>query len=139
MFLTADLLGCGYFNAGKWQDDPKNWERAFGQKPPQEIEVVHSYYWRSAHWSYEYQYFFALHGTQKARNILLENDRFKKIDQAVGKDVQDDHYTENAPSWFLPNKIDEYDIWILNDSSHPDFRMYIHKITGDVFMTDVQL
>ena len=32
--------------AGNWEDDPKNWYRAFNEEQPREVKVVHSKYWR---------------------------------------------------------------------------------------------
>ena len=54
------IAGCGYFMAGTWEDDPGNWGRAFESTKPPDVAVVHSKYWRSAHWTYEFEYFFEI-------------------------------------------------------------------------------
>ena len=54
--LLLLLSGCG----GTWVDDPGNFKRLFGGPPPKDIQVLHTYYWKSPHWTNEYQYFFAL-------------------------------------------------------------------------------
>jgi hypothetical protein len=47
------LTGCG----GTWVDDKRNFDRVFGFGKIPDVQVVHSYYWKSPHWSTEYQYF----------------------------------------------------------------------------------
>ena len=55
LLLTA---ACGYFSSGTWEDDPKNWKRAWGSSKPDEVVMPHSWYWRSPHWSREEAYGF---------------------------------------------------------------------------------
>jgi len=52
------IIARGNPNAGTWEDDPQNWNRAFGQDPPDDVSVVRSYYWESDHFTHEYIYFF---------------------------------------------------------------------------------
>ena len=54
--LVSLCVGC--HRSGTWNDNPKNWERAFGQKPPKDLKIVHSQYWRSPHFTLEFEYFF---------------------------------------------------------------------------------
>jgi hypothetical protein len=44
---------CGYFRSGTWVDDPKNYARAWGYSKPDEIDLVHSWYRRSPHFTRE--------------------------------------------------------------------------------------
>jgi len=49
---------CGYFGSGRWEDDPGHWRRAWGYSKPPDVVIIHSWYWRSAHWTREEAYFF---------------------------------------------------------------------------------
>jgi hypothetical protein len=60
------MAGCGYFASGTWNDDPRNWSRAFDTVKPPEVVVVHSTYSRFPHWTYEYEYYF-VRGRASAR------------------------------------------------------------------------
>lgn len=138
VLALAHLTGCGYFNSGTWEDDPKNWERAFHQRPPREIEIVHSYYWRSPHWSYEFRYFFSLRGTKEARELLFANDQMEKLgasDQNLKADVD----FSNKPSWFVPKALEEYEVWTFKDEPRGNFRLFIDKMSGEIFITDYRL
>lgn len=53
-------MGAGNPDAGAWMDDPKNWSRAFGQDLPAGVNVIHSYYWESDHFTYEYGCYFEI-------------------------------------------------------------------------------
>ena len=139
VFVVVNLIGCGYFNAGTWQDDPKNWERAFHQKTPQGIEIMHSYYWRSPHWTYEFRYFFSIRGTKETRDLLFANGQLKKFDQNSGSNFQLDNSFDNKPSWFLPKVLDQCEVWIFKDEPRGNFRLFIDKISGDIFITDFQI
>ena len=50
-------------HAGTWEDDPKNWYRAFNEEQPAEVKVVHSKYWRSDHFTLEFTYYFEVQAT----------------------------------------------------------------------------
>ena len=58
MIISSSLSSCGYFNSGTWEDDPETWNKVFGEEVPSEVEIIHSRFWKSAHWSYEFEVFF---------------------------------------------------------------------------------
>ncbi|RPJ85914.1 MAG: hypothetical protein EHM18_08915 [Acidobacteria bacterium] len=64
---------CGYFLSGIWENDPKNWNRAFRSRKPADVVVVHSKYFRSPHFTYEFEYFFEI-----KRNDELLKQLFSK-------------------------------------------------------------
>lgn len=70
--------------AGTWEDDPGNWSRAFQSTKPPEVAVVHSKYWRSAHWTSEFEYFFEI-----APNPQLKAQLFgeNNVRQATGDEA----------------------------------------------------
>lgn len=69
-FFATLVSGC--HRSGVWQDDPANWRRAFGTGQPSDAVVVHSFYWRSPHWTFEFEYFFHIRANDRLRARLLE-------------------------------------------------------------------
>lgn len=63
------VAGCG----GTWVDDPGNFKRVFGFNLPDDVRVLHSYYWRSPHWTTEYSYFIAVQPSSKFVSGLTAN------------------------------------------------------------------
>lgn len=131
------LSGCGYFMAGTWEDDPGNWKRAFQSTQPLGVNVTHSKYWRSPHWTYEFGYFFEISSNTALREQLFTNNKMQRI---TGKDAAEamTHLLE-APPWFAPKAAIEYEIWKYAEEPRGHFRMFIDKGTGDVFLSDYQL
>src|SRR4051812_21318192 len=65
---------CGYLAAGTWENDPKNWTRAFNESRPADgIEIVHSWYRRMPHWTAEFAWFFELKMSASARAAMFAN------------------------------------------------------------------
>jgi uncharacterized membrane protein YjjB (DUF3815 family) len=73
--LAVLVAGCGYVMAGTWVDGPGNWSRAFASTKPPDVSVVHSKYWRSPHWSFEFAYFFEI-----APSPALTQSQFHGVD-----------------------------------------------------------
>ena len=130
--------GCGYVISGTWDDHPKNWSRAFHSTKPPDVVVVHSRYWRSPHWSYEFQYFFEI-----APNADLKNQLFtaNKLRQVTGKDAvaARARVFGDAPSWFAPNSLASYEVWVFADEPGRNFKVLIDKASGHIFMNDYQV
>jgi hypothetical protein len=124
--------------SGEWSDDPANWGRAFGTTKPDEVVVRHSRYWRSPHWTLEYEYFFEVE-----RNAGLAKQAFGGNDlvRVEGEDavrVRDDAFRERPP-WFAPRPAERYEVWILRDQPDSRFRLLIDRETGTWFMADYQV
>ena len=135
VFLLFGLNGCGYFSSGTWEDDPHNWERAFRSKKPDDVVVLHSWFWRSPHWSYEFQYFFEIEHNDSLEKQLFEQNKLIKLD---GKDATDakNNYIVEPPDWFAPKAVDEYEIWVFEDEPERNFRVFVDKETGNLYLTD---
>ena len=75
--LSALMLaaGCGYVQSGTWEDDPSNWTKAFRSTKPEDVVVLHSRYWRSAHWSYEAGHVFEVAANSKLRDQLFRENK----------------------------------------------------------------
>ena len=135
--LTVLILlssGCGYVMSGKWDDDPKNWDRAFRSTKPPEVTVVHSRYWRSPHWTYEFEYFFEI-----APNDALKKQLFTaNLRQLTGKDAVEAR-PGDAPPWFVPKSLASYEVWVSADDPTSHFKVFIDKTSGHMFLTDYQV
>jgi hypothetical protein len=119
--------------AGLWDDDPRNWKRAFGEAPPSGWQIIRSRCWRNAHWTYEGGYYFHV-------KLASESDRrFMQPDYIRLK--PEESYVSGAcaprPRWFAPGDPASYEIWG-GISGTGNYRVFIDKNRRDVFFTDCQ-
>ena len=129
----AVLCGCG----GIWVDDPRNFQRVFGfsSKKPAGVQILHSFYSKSPHWTTEYQYFLTL---RESGSIRSYHDR-----QGVGvsgcpsRKALEDCGANGAPSWFLPKPLDRYEMWMPANSDN--YRLLRDKDDSTLYMCDLQL
>lgn len=126
----ATAGGCGYLSSGRWVDDPENWSRAFHTKKPADVVVVHSYYWRSPHWSWEGGYYFEIAPNPEFLRELLSQNRLQAVETAP---------TFEAPEWFAPKPLSAYRIWAYEDEPRGNFRVLVDQETGTVFLSDHQV
>ena len=137
--LTLLVIGCHY--PGTWQDDPENWERAYGSAKPDDVVVLHSYYWRSPHWSLEFCYAFQFQANEKLREAFIKANTAKRVEgEKARTEVKDRRrlFTGDSPVWLLPKDADRYEVWKEQDCGD-SFRMFIDKDNGDFFVTGEQI
>lgn len=134
LLLLLGALSCGYISSGTWEDDPKNWKRAFRSTKPPDVVVVHSKYYRSPHWSYEFQYFFHIRANTSLEQQLVRDNHLRKLSGDELATVKD--YFGDSPAWFAPKPADQYDIWKFTDERNRNFRVFIDRKTRDLFLTD---
>jgi len=139
-FVGLALLqaACGNFVSGTWEDDPKNWERAFRSAKPPDVIVVHSKYWRSPHFTYEFQYFFEVAQYTSLKTQLFAENRLRRIEGEQVAKAKENHFGE-APSWFTPKSVGDYEVWMYDDRPGDNFRVFIDKETGTIFLTGWQV
>ncbi len=135
--LLSFCVGC--HRSGTWEDSPKNWERAFGQKPPAGITILHSSYWRSPHFTLEFEYFFQVEPSESVRKELRASHELRLFTPGTREEkaaVQS--FFQRKPEWFIPKPLDRYEIWTVNpsDTGSGHFRLFIDRQTGVMFMTD---
>jgi hypothetical protein len=123
------LTGCG----GTWVDDDQNFKRVFGFEKPQNVIVLHSYYWKSSHWSAEYRYFIALRvpaqfvdGLTHARLMTLRTPDETMVNSCGDK-----------PPWFLPGSLTNYEAWTPRSADR--YRVFRDKADGTLFVCDERL
>lgn len=141
LLLAAVVLGtgCGYSQSGTWNDDPDNWERAFNSTKPPDVEVVHSYYWRSPHWTYEFEYFFEVAPTPElSAQLFGEENQLVQVGSAV-PNPSINHFTE-PPAWFVPGNTGGYDVWTPGKGPRAggNLQVFVDKDNGHLFLTNHQ-
>jgi hypothetical protein len=133
------LICAGCHRSGTWTDSPKNWERAFGQKPPKDLKIVHSQYWRSPHFTLEMEYFFEFAASETFRKEFTAYPKLQKFEPKT-KEEEDAilRFFHEKPSWFVPRSLDHYEIWRGDpkDMNWDNFRLFIDRETGAMFFGD---
>jgi hypothetical protein len=130
------LAGCGYISSGEWSDDPQNWSRAFGESRPADgIEIVHSWYMRTPHWTAEFAWFFELQISETVRGQILKNPELKRIEGAARGDVRQRMFSKQ-PEWFLPKSLDAYDAFQMGPD---DFLIFMERGGNRSFWSGYQL
>lgn len=137
MLLFSILLAtaCGYINSGTWEDDPKNWERAWGSSKPSGVSMPHSWYWRSPHWTREEAYFFQFRWDEELFNQLIANNGMHPLGLTEGKPQP--QYCFDKPAWFAPESAAGYESWQCDSST--DCRLFRDVQTKELFLYSCQL
>ncbi len=134
LVLVLLLVGC--HRSGLWKDDPNIWKRVFKEEQPKDIKIVHSWYWRSPHFTYEFEYFFALAPNEDFRKQALEPGNlldFTPTNKEEREKVQ--QFFNEKPSWFIPKPIESYEV-LQGKPPQENFRLFIDRQTGEIFITD---
>jgi hypothetical protein len=123
------LAGCG----GTWVDDDRNFKRIFDFDKPPDVIVVHSYYWKSTHWSTEYRYFIALRAPLKFVDGLTDAKLMtpRTPDEAMVASCGD------KPPWFVAEPLTNYQAWV--PKSQNRYRVFHNKADGTLYVCDQQL
>lgn len=141
VMIAFAVLGasCGYLKSGTWEDDPRNWGRAFDSEKPTYVEVVHSKYWRSPHFTYEFEYFFEISDRRgEFKKELFSRNSLVKLPPSEAAEARD-HCFGEPPPWFVPRAAAEYDVWVYCDLPRGNFRVFVETKTGSVFLADHQV
>ena len=131
VLLALSLAGCGYAKSGTWDDDPGNWDRVFGEEKPDTVVLVHSRYWRSPHFTMEFEYFLQVAKNADFQTRLFEKNKLVRLE---GDAATPPHFGER-PAWFIPKSAKDYDVWKFEDRPQ-NFRLIIDRETGDMFLCD---
>jgi hypothetical protein len=136
--VLALSTGCGYVMSGTWDDDPKNWGRAFQSTKPPDVRVIHSRYWRSPHWSYEFEYFFEIAPNAGLKQQVLTANKLRQLVGEEAAAARGNRFRD-APSWFAPKSLESYEVWVFADEPGRNFTLLIDRASGHMFMNDRQL
>jgi hypothetical protein len=121
-------------DAGTWENDPENWQRAFGENPPADVSVVHSYYWGSDHFTTEFIFFFEVKASPTWREAFIKSRDAVPVPGSnaccfeVGYD--------GTPAWFVPKPVELYEVW-----DRPGYRgsLWLNKTNEHFYFYGVQL
>jgi hypothetical protein len=132
------LLLTGCHESGTWKDDARNWKRIFGVAKPDDITVTHSWFWRSPHFTYEYEYYLQVQKQPDLQKRLFAmNPMTEVVSEKELREVT--AWSQHRPDWFAPKPIAQYQVWIYSNAPGGDFRLLIDRETGDLFLSDCQL
>jgi|SRR5579871_83061 len=120
-------------SSGTWEDDKDNWERAFKAKPSKEIKIIHSWYWRSPHFTYEGEYFFEIEYSERIAEEFHNASDLVKVDPT---EYQSIHFFNDKPKWFVPNDFSYYEIW--KSKLYPTYYLFTDKKNKKFFFTEYQ-
>jgi hypothetical protein len=127
------FASCGYLSSGKWEDDDKNWTRAYKHPLPDTIDLVHSWYWRSPHWSLEQAMYFEIKHNEGIKENFIKYEDVVRLEL---KDTININFFGQKPKWFIPKSFKDYHIW---KSNLGNFLLFLDTENGDLYWTDYQL
>jgi hypothetical protein len=133
--VLISLVACD--RSGTWNNDPQNWNRAFHSRKPKDVNVIHSRYWRSPHWTNEFEYFFEIEDNEKLKTQLFSENHLIKIEDKEAQKAMVNFFGEK-PEWFIPGKIVAYKIYVYEKEPRGNFRVYINRKSGRIYLTDYQ-
>jgi len=136
--LVAGLALTSCHRSGTWNDSAANWDKAFQSTKPSDVVVVHSRYWRSAHWSYEFEYYFHIVTNGGLYAQLFDQNDLEKLD-AAGRKAAFENFFDSKPAWFVPGGQERYDVWVFREEPGCNFRVFKDRETGDLFLTDYSI
>lgn len=130
ILISISCLSCG---SGTFENDPKTWHKVFGGEVPNEVEILNSRFWKSAHFTYEYELFMEFKSSQSfADSFFIKKFRFKPT-KAPKFDL---NYDEEKPKWFVPKSFEAYDVW---QSDINNMNLLIDKSSNLMFLYALQL
>jgi|SRR3954466_6996366 len=132
--MTA-LTAC--HESGTWVDDPRNFERFFSIKKPDDLTVAHSHYSRSPHFTLEYDAYLQIRSNASFKKTILSLPLQNVTDTNTVRDLR--VRTPSSIEWFAPKPLDHYEIWTSTNYGRTSFYcILIDKESGDMFFTDGQ-
>ena len=136
VFVACALVAgfCGCHRSGTWENNPNNWKRAFGSPPPKDLNVVHSIYWRTPHFTREDGWTFHIKSPASFHKEWLAANKVKHPDTDELKKLE--LLKKDRPAWFVPKPMAEYEIWVIADDPYANFAMFVDRSTGEWFVTD---
>jgi hypothetical protein len=138
VIAVVGVAACGYVESGRWEDAPDNWTRAFAVAKPANVQVLHSYYWRAPHFSYEAGYFFAIRDAGGFRAELFSTNKLRRVSGRAAEQARASLFG-TIPPWFAPKPVGRYDVWMLESSSSGNLRVFVDRDDGTLFFADYQV
>jgi hypothetical protein len=133
----AAAASCGYVQSGTWVDDSNNFARAWGYSKPDEIEVVRSWYWRSAHFTREESYFFQFKSHDKLFKQVVAANHMQRLKPESAAARLEPRYCFAKPAWFAPQSRASYQTWRCTGGG--DCWLFVDRRTKDIFIYACQM
>jgi hypothetical protein len=133
----AAAASCGYLQSGAWVDDQKNFARAWGYSKPDEINMVHSWYWRSAHFTREESYFFQFKWHDELFKQLVAANQMQPVERESAAAGPEPKFCFAKPGWFAPQERETYEAWRCTENS--DCWLFLDRRTKDIFIYACQM
>ena len=130
--------GCGYFAAGTWEDDPDNWRRAFQSTKPAERRSCPFHPVALRALDERFEYFFEIAPQPSLTAQLFGQNKMRRVTDEEAKQIRKNALGE-APSWFAPKVVTEYEVWVFEGEPGRNFKAFIDKKSGVVFLNDYQV
>lgn len=129
IFIFLLTLSCG---SGTFENDPETWQKVFGEEIPSEIEVLNSRFWKSAHWTYEFELFTKIKSDKKfIQDYFIDHYKLKN------NEVYSTLFLEDIPNWFIKNNNSkEFEVWQGGPNS---ITLYLHKYEDIVYIHILQI
>lgn len=133
VLIVLAMGGCGYLESGTWVDEPDNYRRAWGSPAPTDLDVVHSWYWRSSHFTREEAYYFELVGQEGIAEAFVETNRLEVAEPEI---LSRFLFCFDRPRWFAPGDPSRYRVWV---SRQPDALAVRDKTSDRSFIYACQM
>jgi len=134
--LFFATVTCGYFQAGSWEDDPKNWLRAFGEEKPTEVQVARSLYTRFPHFTHEHVFYFEFKASRDFLEAFIEKLELKRAPILTTQPEFLDRGPD-APEWFLPEPT-MFEPW-RGTGALENMQLFVKWDSGIAYVTHFQL
>lgn len=109
LLTVLALAAC--HRSGAWVDDPKNFQRAWDQPAPSDLQIRHSWYWRSAHFTREEAYYFQFARHDELMRGFIAENRLQPVADLTSVTVSD-YSCFSRPPWFAPKPLPAYNAWV---------------------------
>ena len=132
IILTSFIaISCGYVNSGTWVDDPDNWERAYNEPKPDNIEIIKSEFTRYPHFTYEFDFYVQIKPNVEVIRGFLGTRNLKQIEYS------DIVTAGQTPNWFVPGEQSDYEIY-RSQNNFDNLELFINHQTGEIFWIESQ-
>jgi hypothetical protein len=127
--LALMLAGCG----GTYVDDKHNFERALNFQRPKDVQVVHSIYWQSAHFTDEHCYYLEVEPSEDSTILKMLTTVRDVAPVAEGQREIPPRLAIERPKWFAPAPRSAYEIWA-STNQFTTFGVLRDKKDGRIFV-----
>ena len=97
--------------------------------------MVHSWYWRSPHFTMEFEYFAVVASNEVFWAELNRGGALEPVDRDA-RAASTNGFFHARPAWFAPGPLEDYDIRQFSAEPRQNFRVFRHRTSGVVHLHD---